>query len=62
MKIPALRTMESIAVAKDVDDTKLLDTTAHDPNDTVNGTNSQKEYVEKGGKPAAPYGATGRNG
>lgn len=62
MKIPDLRTMESIGAAKDVDDTKLLDTTAKEPNDTVNGTNSQKEYVAGSGKPKPPYGATGRHG
>lgn len=55
-----LRNMEITAgMAKDVKDTKMLDTTAREKNAT--GTNTQKEYVTGSGKPKGPLGFKGRH-
>lgn len=60
-----LRTMpdgQSLAnMAKDVKDTKMLDVTAREVPDTVNGDNPSKEYVTGSGKPSGALGAKGRN-
>lgn len=61
MNVPNLRQMEvSAASAKDFRDTKLNDVVAHEPADTVNGTNDTKEHIAKGGKPSGPFGNQGR--
>lgn len=62
MKTPNLRDFHPMASqAKNVDDTKMLDTVAHEPADTVKDTNDMKEYVTSSPK-MGPLGATGRAG
>lgn len=59
-KTPNLRTWEPDAGdAKHVDNTKMLDTTAKETPDTVNGTNSNTETVVSHPQ-FGPLGATGR--
>lgn len=61
MNIPDLRSWEPKASdAKNVEDTKMLDTTAREPAETVSATNSLKEYIGKN-TPFTKPGAKGRN-
>lgn len=46
--------------AKDVEETKMLNTTARETPDTVKANNEQKEYVVSH-KDFGPLGATGRS-
>lgn len=48
--------------AKNLDQTKLNDTTAHEPADTVTGSNSLKEFVRPGGTPKGPFGQINKPG
>lgn len=60
-KMPNIRDWEPTAAqAKHVDQTKMLDTEAKEPMDTVNAENSNTEYTEK--HPAfGELGVRGRN-
>ena len=59
--MPDGQAMASMAV--DAKDSKgLSNVTAHETPDTVTADNPSKEYVTGSGKPAKPYGATGRLG
>jgi len=62
MNTPNLRDFQPTASqAKNVDNTKMLDTEADEPKETVTGTNTNKEYVTDTPK-FGPLGATGRAG
>jgi len=59
MKTPNLREWQPTeADAKNVDDTKMLNTTAREPNETVDAKNTNTEYTVKHG----PFGMLGANG
>jgi hypothetical protein len=62
MKVPNLREFNPTeSQAKHVDDTPMLDTVAHEPEHTLKGTNTMKEYVTS--QPAyGKLGATGMEG
>lgn len=58
MDVPDLRNFNP-GKPVDVEDTKMLDTVAHEPKETVSATNDMKELVNA--TPSfGPLGATGR--
>lgn len=62
MNTPNLRDFEvNASSAKNVEDTKMLDTVAHETAETVTATNDNSEYVVS--HPSfGPLGSTGRAG